>query len=423
MDRVAVWWACELILVLAGAAVAAGPPNLDIPADARQKGMLAEHKDQVKARVGYWMKELAAAGSADDVVAVRKGLLKDYTGYTADAREFQNTMAEYTSTFGEKCLGQALRADDPLKGLKEVNLAIAASRMTQLPIQPLLEKMVADSNPGVRLLAWQGYARTRATILAASAAPPKPPPARVMFEAMRKGAATETDGMVAAEMIGAMVMAPKPEEGILAGAYSDAQKEFVKALEANWSRLCKAVLEGDSAMCEACQRGVRAVLPINDGLGGDEMRTTALQLALNAAWAAGAAYDRAEQILPASALAREAAAAAGKAAADGADEGLKADAKKKAAAVAELAAKLKVDPKALAGMGDGAELAFSRASLLLRDCEAALNRLTNKQEQWINGPLKQAAPERGAAVRLAVLKWEETLRPMGVKPPKEMVSK
>lgn len=422
MVRVALWCALGTLLAAAVAPVAARPPAMDIPVGERQAGMLQSSKEQVKARVEYWMKELAAAGSAEEVKAARNGLLNDYTGYTADAREFMETYAEYTDAFGQKLLGQGLRGDDPLKGLKEVNLAMAASRMTQLPIQPLLEKMVAHPNPGVRLLAWQGYARARTTMLSASVVPPKPLPAKVMFESMRKAAATEADGMVAAELVGAMLMSPKSgEDGVPTGTHSDAQKEFLKTLEANWTRMCKAVRDGDPSMAEACQRGVRALLPLSEGLGGDSVKTSVLQLTLNAAYAASVAYDRAEQLLPAIAAAKDAADAAAKAAAPGADDAARDAAKAKAATVAALAGKLKVEPAAMAAMGEPTELAYSRASLLLQGCEAALNRLTGKQERLIEGPLKQSAGERGAAVRLAVLKWEEMLQPMGVKSPKDQL--
>ena len=412
---------CAGGVLAACAAMAAEPPPLDIPPGARQSGMLQEQKDAIAKRVGYWVGKLADARSAEDVLAARKGLVADYFRYGPDAQEYLYTCADATDAAGRKFLASRA-AGDPLRSLKEVNLAMAAARMAQVPIQPLLEAMVAGGNAGVRYFAWQGYRQVRPRVLAQGMLP-----AKMMLDAMRKAAAGETDGLVVAELMDAMALPAAPEAGVPPGTYRTAQEEAFSILRATWNRLCRELLSGEAAMADGCLRGLGAIQALGEGLGNpDDVRKAAMQMVLNAAYCASVSYDRAEQLGAAARVAEEAAALAARVAAGQADDALKEEADRRSEAAAKLAEKLGVEPRALTGMGPQAAMALSADSLLLRDCEAALNRLSgktaaSKPAAWIRKPLESAAGlERGAAVRLGVLKWVDELVREGLTPPKNV---
>ena len=54
------------------------------------------------------------------------------------------------------------RIPDPMR---QVNVALAASKVDQADNQPSFEAMVVHANPAVRYLGWQGYSEARTLVL------------------------------------------------------------------------------------------------------------------------------------------------------------------------------------------------------------------------------------------------------------------
>jgi hypothetical protein len=412
-------------VVLAIGSVGLGQaPSLSItPPSAAQSGLLDSHRKQIDEYVDYWVKALMTAGEADKVLDARKNLIEGYNKYGGKAAEFQAAFAKSMAERGKAALSAKTPGSQELAGLKEVNLAVAAGRMAQLSLQPLLDAMVAHKDPGVRYFGWSAYVQLRPLALAEGGKA-----AKAMYNAVGRAAAEETDPYVLTALMDVFRMSPMPEPGvgITEGAYRTGQEKFYGLLKAHWTRLCQQLLDGEGAMAEAGANGLRAARVLATGLGADADKKTTMQMVINMTYGAGKAYDRAVMLLEAALFAKEVQAAADKARGMETTQPATAPAENPAMEkVKALAAKLGVDPATLAAMQGPAEHGASAVGLLLIECETSLNQLTGKGEpgdRHIQRPLSStAAGDRGAAVQLGVLKWVDELKGYGVQHPRDVI--
>ena len=407
--------------LLWGPAAPAQGPSVDIPRAAAESGLSAEQRDQVDQYVGELIKALAAAENAKRVVEIRTLLIRGYNVH-GTAAAFQEAYADSMAVHGQALLSGQLGPDDALTSLKEINLAISVGRMAQLSLRPLVRAMVVHKNPAVRYFGWNVYALLRAPVLAEGGDAPE-----AMYATITKAASQESDPLVLAELMRTLHLPPNPGpgQGVTREAHQDAQRKFFGILQGDWMRLCRRVLAVDGGMSEAAAGGVNTARALATGLGDAAVGKAAMQMVLNMAWSAGKAYDESLQMMRAAQAASDAQAAEQE---GGGPAGVAAAVEGEAAAKADqLAQRLGKTPEALAAMSGDIEQALSANTLLLKECEEALNTLTGKGEPGelrIRQPLSASGGmgDPGAAVQLGVLKWVDELRKThGLKHPKDVV--
>ena len=160
-------------IMLAGPALAANgtagkaPPSIVIPESALKGRLGPEHISQIEQRISYWgelMTEAKGRDAGRDIISARSGLIGDFRAY--DAPIYGYAFAREAARILTPVLKDGFANDDPDFRLKEVNLAIAISQMSQVPIQEALEEMVVHRNAGVRYIGWRGYRNIRSLLLA-----------------------------------------------------------------------------------------------------------------------------------------------------------------------------------------------------------------------------------------------------------------
>lgn len=336
-----------------GITAAAPPPVLDIPVSALESRLAPRHIEQIKARVKYWLDLLVNADNEKAVRSACSAIQKDYHKYSGF--EYRLETARETSKSVEGIFKTGLKANDPFKNLKEVNLGIIVSRMPQVTIQPALEVMVRQPNPAVRYVGWQGYRAARSLLLAQGGQH-----GRTMFETSGAMAAQEASPCVIGGIM-QLLNIPAGAVGVRPDDLARAHETSFGILKKHWDRWCRRVLRGNAEMPEAVNRGINALRNYADIFAGNESRRKdILQMLADMMWCSGKAYDRA------------------------------------------------------GGKGPHADLNV----LLLLNCERSVNAVTRVRSKWIRSALTNPeTPDRGAAVRMAVLKWTAELAKYGVKKP------
>ncbi|HUT60077.1 MAG TPA: hypothetical protein VNA25_19700 [Phycisphaerae bacterium] len=267
-----VWVACP--------ASAQGPPKID---EFAAGGMLPRHVEQMKASVGYWVKSIQDANEDITVIKARTGLLAEYANMTA--RQAGYTYAQQVSAIARPMLVKGLEKD-PLRQVKEVNLAIAMAGMPQVTIQPALDAMVSHpTNAAVRYFGWKGYHAARTRLLAQGL-----PSAQKMFKSVDSAARTETVPQVLGELYRVLELELRPG-AVLADTWALAQRRSLQAIQPNWRPWCKRLRDGDEGMCEALQKAARAIRKNADWIAQDkQQKKMALQMLVDLAFHAAKAY-------------------------------------------------------------------------------------------------------------------------------------
>jgi len=391
-----------------GAPARAEGPELTYAASAAESALSDENRQEIDQYVQHWVDALASAAETDRITETCSRLLEGYNKYGSRAGEHHEAYAEAVAKYGKALLGGKLAADDSLAALKAVNFAIRIQRMAKVSLQPLAEAMVTNRNPAVRFFGWRTYATLRGPILATGGNA-----AKTMFASVSKAPASESDPFVLSEALNVCRMSPRPDpaSGVDEVTHNAAQAEFLKALAQNWKAVCLQVMKVDAAASEAALTGVRALRLIKIGLAEQADAKQLLQLVANMAYAAGQAFDRALQMQEAAAAAQQATGMASEA--EIVDP---AEAKK-------LAEKFGMTLEQLAGAKGDVEQTVSANASLLAECEVAINVFTGKGEPGERHIRKELSSrgspvERGAAVRLAILKWiAELQKDPGIKAP------
>lgn len=368
-----------VLLIFVCASALAGPP-------ARPEPSLnpSQLEQKIDARIKYWLEAIKSAKATKKIDMVRKGLAGDFSA--AAGGGYAYTYALRVCELVSPLLSGGLDKGDSLKTQKELNIAIAISKMSQLAIRPALKTMASHANPAVRYYAWAGYLNIRKLILVSGSEP-----AGAMFE-LQSQAQRETSPAVLEAIFRTLNYSPQRPEDIPPSAYTQARKSAYATFAKCWAGRCKQVLDGDGQIAQACIKSAGALMRLDGAVSADKKaRTNLRQMLIDMAWCAGRAYDSAQQ----------SAAKAAQAEADEVDE--KTPAEKKA------------NPELIKY-----QRIISATATLLVACEKSLGTLKNIPRRPINRALSnRKESDRGAAVREAVLKWATWLKPDGVVVPTE----
>ncbi|HAU39038.1 MAG TPA: hypothetical protein DCX07_15165 [Phycisphaerales bacterium] len=350
--------ACWIGVLFAGLSLSqAAPPSLDIPPEALESGLLPMHVAKVRARVEYWAQALADAKTPEAIVAARQGMVQDYRGL--ESLSFKYHYANETAKAVVKRLGTF---GDELKALRDVNLALAARQMPQVPVQAALDKMASSSNPAVRYLAWQGYGQVKMLVLAQGESF-----ATKMLATFKERAQAEDSPLVCGEIFSTLYLPSVSTVMIEKGVLAKAQAVSVETFRAVWPGICQGALDGDAKKMDAVRKGLIALsLMGQDGGYKDSVKDAdgLAQMALDGLWCAGKVLDRSK------------------------------------------------------GQGE----IVNDCVQTLREGERALNAATGKGKTHVEAALADTK-DRGAAVLLAVLKWvDELKKDYGVSEPKLQAS-
>jgi hypothetical protein len=432
MNIPARWWAAGIAVVLAATlAASAAEPVIDLSQSAAEGAIQDSQRQQIDKYVAFQIDKMAKATSQDQVVAARGRLTESYNRFGTKAQEFMLAFADSLAGHGKAMLA-GLAADDPLRGLKEVNLSLTASRMGQVTLGPLTDVMVSHADPAVRYFGWIAYAAMRGPVVATGGKA-----AQSMYAVLSARLQKETDPHVLAEMLKMFTFHDIGEAGggITPAAYADGLARLFKILDANWLGLCRRVMPADGNVAEAASTAVEAVSRIKDELKEKIADPVAIQLVANMTWSAGKAFDLALGIQEAAEAARLADKAAkegvepprpadkaGKKAAESPIEDNVTAAKDLADKAQQLAQKIGKDANTLGSQAPQSEYAVSAVTKLLLDCEASLNAQTQRNETYISKALGATGSDRAAGVRLGVLKWiDDLVAKYNIKRPEDVV--
>jgi len=366
INRCLVRWAVTLTVcfLAACAPLLAQPPEIDIPESALKAPLTEPYREKIRKWVNYYLDIIRKAENNKQLSNGRVGLVQGYYKY-ADSTYYQFAYAQIAADKGLTVLKQF--SDHA----RQINLAMALSRMSQVSIQPALEEMVTNQNPALRYCGWQGYYVIRRNVLAQGGEY-----VTRMLSSLEKAAGAEEVPAAFGEML--RVMDPGSSGASASGGIpADAQVKFVEILVKHWRKRCLQVRAGSAEMPAACGVGV-SLLPKLAGaaIAGDKKnKTKLLQMAINMAMAAAQAYQVAEQRIV---LANKAE---------------------------------KKDPEA--------ERILRASGMLLVECEAALNALAGTKKRDITDALtdtKVPVP-RWAQVQRKLLDWADELKKEGVTAP------
>ena len=289
--------------------------------------------------------DIVKAATEKQVIEARASLAGGYRTAISRGHGYVYTQ-ESTQALLPLLIGD-LKDGDPLKKLKEVNVALFISRLKDVPAQAGLNAMAGHANPGVRLLAWKGYKELQAAVMAQGFEQ-----AKTMFDRLAFGAKTETSWPVVGKMLEALTLPIKPGSAVAAPVWQYAQQESLNVLEFRMKGTCLAVRKGMADGIHVGRLSIGALRNLHL-INPEDGPTTkaALQGIINIVWCAGRAFDDAG--------------AKGRVAQD--------------------------------------------ATLLLRDGEKALNEILGENVGAIHKALEASSDEAGAAVREAILDRAEAL--------------
>jgi len=341
------------LLVCLSAVAEAAPPPLDIPLSAMESGLLSsQQKQAISDRVAYWFGQIETAEKPEDILAARLGLRNDFRRY--DFPEYNLTYARQSAAAAEKLLAKPLGGR--LGPARKINAALALAGMPQVPIQPVLDKLVADDNPAIRYIGWEGYQGVKMRVLAQRTGV-----VDRMLASMKARAQAESEPPVLSMLIRALYFPSRNLVSVDAEDLARAQKQSAALVDTIWGKLCQGVIAGDLPRSETARKSLSVVAAMAQDEGYVEAKNEIMQNLIDAAWCAAKLYDRTR----------------------------------------------------------GEKNIGESAIQLLNETEAALNAVTGRENRHIVGVLAdRTMVEKGAAVQLAVLKWiDELKKDYGVKQP------
>jgi len=263
-------WALAGALAVWVGLAAGAAPSLDELGSLPAEGALSRSAvDTVNRYVKQWVDALVAAKTADEVIGARRALVRGYE--VQSSRTYRYEYARAVS----RHVGPALSiGNDPLKPVKEVNAGMAVAGMTQITIQPALERMARHGNPGVRYWAMKGYRAVGKLLLLQKAGY-----ARRMLTTLERIGLKDPSGPV---VDGALHAASGyPELG------GEEAGKLRAVLDRIWLARCEGVHGGEVDLVEAYRSAVN-YLPATD----EAERKLALQLLADVLEAASRAFVR-----------------------------------------------------------------------------------------------------------------------------------
>ena len=151
------WFSTFVILAGAGLVAADAPPTLDIPETALETNIgVRAYASQVDDSIAYYVRMMAQAKDQETVLKARRGLLSLYRRYSTSAYQYM---------YAQRLVVKAARLLDHKKPLVRINSGLVFSAVTEVPIRPLLYRMLKDKNDGMRYLAMEGMRRLWSKVL------------------------------------------------------------------------------------------------------------------------------------------------------------------------------------------------------------------------------------------------------------------
>ncbi len=358
------------------------PAPLNIPESERRSGLSNASIKQIEDWLTYYA----------DVIRDAKSDPSDPAAKSAQILRGRDGLVEIYETFDEavyrrEVARRVVKIVSPLLALrdpqKQINAAMAMSKIARATIQPGLERMIVNPNAAVRYLGWKGYRNIRTMMLIQSA-----PLRRAMFNSLKARAAAENSAPVIRAMLSFMVFPPIHPDTVTKERYFESWRRGFSIIGANWKRWCVRVVKGDAEMSKAMRRGADVVRRAKIMTAAEaKSQAKLLSMLMDLTWAAGVAYNNAMTPI------------------ERAKARIVAEEDSASRDQAEIA---RLQPLADANM------------MLLRDCEDALNELKGLESDKRVTKIKSAltsgrVKRRGAAVMVAVATWAELLAADGVK--------
>jgi hypothetical protein len=255
---------------------AATPPSLTVP----DKGITPQHKDQIAARIRYWLDGIREAKDETALANARKGFASDYSLHESAEYRFA-----FAGVAAKECV-ELLKLDD---NAKLVTVAMMIASLPQASIQPALDAMVVHRNPAVRYFGWEGYRGAKAAIIAQSA-----DSTDKMLKQMGDRLAVEESPLVVGQIYSAMIFGASETGGMSGDAVAKAERQFAAVLAKTWMRQCEQVLVGGVDVAAAAGRGVALLQQEGEAVAADKAALKpVLQMLADVAYAAATAYDKA----------------------------------------------------------------------------------------------------------------------------------
>lgn len=256
-----------------GPAAAADPPRIDDSGSVQQ----------MKNLIAYWVNALRGAANDANVVLARDALVKAYKDMEAKNEGYY--FADQMAAVAGPVLAKGFEKD-PLRQVKEINLAMALAQMPHETIQPALDAMVASANAGVRYYGWKGYRQVRVRVYAQGTQW-----AQKAMASADKAAKAETSATVLTLIFRMLELEAAKPQAVSQDVWESVQKQTLSTLSGNGPRWCARIRHGDKAMAETGRGAVAALASISKWAVQDKNnRKDLLQTLVNLAWYAGLAY-------------------------------------------------------------------------------------------------------------------------------------
>lgn len=366
--RVVGFW-LAVVAILAIAAPAFAPPEpLNIPEELIGAQLSDSQRAQIDEHVDWWREKTLAAITNEDIIEARKGLLKEFA-YSNNRlfREYfiQATIRELLPL----ALGNDLPADDSLREVKRINVAILLASMPDRTIQPALERLVTDENPAIRYLGWKGYSQTRPSILRGGNQP-----IDTFVDSMVTALKSESSPLVLVMVYDNTRFGSQIIAGINPDRITAMQKRFLQAIDESWTARRKVIASAENIQAfMSFSNGARVLGELGKALAADrDLSKTALQNLLDMAGTASKVFDTAW------------------------------NAEKNLSSVEDLEEREKQSREY--------EKVIDASRELLLACENGIRVITNSDSTPLASALADTRnPDQGAGVRQAVFTWKDEL--------------
>jgi len=245
-------------------------------------------REQVAARIKYWVGQIADAKDTETIVAAGEKLAKDIEHWKAPAFRLG-----YAGEAGKQVvrLLKKAAADDALRQVRLVNAAKALADFKQISIQPALEELIVFRNERVRYLGWKAYRTIRSLCMKQGL-----DAAETMYASLEARAAKEDSGVVFGAIFKMMTLPGERPLEINAEAWANGQKQILETLKARWPRCCQQVLADQAEWMSSAPKGAEAVFRLAKAQGTDKKALAGpLQMLMDMTWSAGKAYDQAAE--------------------------------------------------------------------------------------------------------------------------------
>ncbi|NLW86003.1 MAG: hypothetical protein GXY38_03935 [Planctomycetes bacterium] len=263
------------------------PARVSLESDLAGRQPTADVVANMRERISYWLDVMAKADSDQAVIKAREGLRDDYAYF--DGRSAGYNFAEQMAALSLPLLKGGLE-NDPLRLLKETNIAMAVAQMPQVTITPALEAMVdCKTNAAVRYFAWQGFRDARTNILAQGRSP-----SELTYNKLQEAIADETSLPVMEVMFRMLELDSRQPEAVLGDFWQYAQTRSFEILKLTWPRWCELTRNTGGETLAVSRRALFALHRSADWIGvNPEPRKQMLQMIIDLTWAAATLHQEA----------------------------------------------------------------------------------------------------------------------------------